>query len=222
MAEQIPFGPEAHEFVNNPEPRVPCVLLLDTSGSMSGKPITELNAGLVAYRDAVMADSTARKRVEVAIVTFGPVNLAVDFTTAENFTPPTLVADGNTPMGEAIIRGIDMVNARKQVYRQNGVDYYRPWVFLITDGAPDPTDDWRQAARLVREAEQANNLAFFAVGVENADMEVLKQIAVRPPQRLAGLGFRDLFLWLSKSQKAVSQSRVGESVPLPQVDWTSV
>ena len=37
--EQIPFA--ATEFAENPEPRCPCLLLLDTSGSMAGKPIAE-------------------------------------------------------------------------------------------------------------------------------------------------------------------------------------
>ena len=39
--EQIPFG--ASEFADNPEPRCPCLLLLDTSGSMDGRAINELN-----------------------------------------------------------------------------------------------------------------------------------------------------------------------------------
>ena len=46
--EQIPFG--AAEFADNPEPRCPCLLLLDTSVSMRGRPIDELNAGLIAFR----------------------------------------------------------------------------------------------------------------------------------------------------------------------------
>ena len=33
MADQLPFGADA-ELATNPEPRCPCVLLLDVSGSM--------------------------------------------------------------------------------------------------------------------------------------------------------------------------------------------
>jgi uncharacterized protein YegL len=40
----------------NPEPRCPCVLVLDTSGSMDGQPMNELNAGLQALRDALLKD----------------------------------------------------------------------------------------------------------------------------------------------------------------------
>ena len=39
------------EFAENPEPRCPCVLLLDTSGSMQGDPINALNQGLQAFKD---------------------------------------------------------------------------------------------------------------------------------------------------------------------------
>src|SRR5271163_2535984 len=115
MLEQIPFG--TNNFAENPEPRVPCVLLLDVSGSMAGAPIGELNAGLLTYKDELLADSLAAKRVEVAIVSFGgEVQTVCDFTTAESFTPPALLPNADTPMGAAIDRAIDMVAERKQVY----------------------------------------------------------------------------------------------------------
>jgi uncharacterized protein YegL len=219
VADQIPFG--TNDFAENPEPRVPCVLLLDTSGSMQGDPIRELNSGLVGYKDHLAADPLASKRVEVAVVTFGPVNVMVDFTTAEQFVPPQLEADGATPMGEAIVKAIEMVSARKQVYRQNGIAFYRPWIFMITDGAP--TDSWEEAARRVKEGEAAKALSFWAVGVEGADLDKLKKIATREPIKLKGLRFRDLFQWLSNSQQSVSRSTVGEPVPLPSpAGWAEI
>jgi uncharacterized protein YegL len=211
MIEQIPFGTDS--FAENPEPRVPCVLLLDVSSSMAGQAIAELNAGLGVYKEELVSDSLASKRVEVAVVSFGgEVNTLVDFTTAENFQPPVLEPYADTPMGAAINRAIEMVTDRKATYRENGIAFYRPWIFMITDGAP--TDEWRSAAERVKTGERDKAFSFFAVGVEGADLGVLGQIATREPLRLKGLRFRDLFQWLSNSQQSVSRSTPGDDVPL--------
>jgi uncharacterized protein YegL len=201
-------------LVENPEPRCPVVLLLDTSGSMQGQPIQELNEGLQSLKDSLMADSLAMKRVEVAIVTFGPVQTVQDFVSADALTPPTLTAKGDTPMGEAIRTGLEMLRARKEQYRASGIGYYRPWVFLITDGGP--TDRWQEAARQVHEGEARKSFMFFGVGVEGANFEVLKQIAppTREPLKLRGLAFRNLFEWLSTSLKSISQSKPDDQVKL--------
>ena len=208
--EQEPFN--AAEFAENPEPRCPCLLLLDTSASMHGEPINQLNEGLLSFKDELMADSMAAKRVEVAVVSFGPVLVESEFTTPDFFTPPRLRANGATPMGEAISWGLDMVDARKSVYRSQGISYYRPWIFLITDGSP--TDPWQDAASRVRTAERDRSLSFFAVGVQGADMAKLGKIATRTPLMLKGLQFHDLFSWLSNSMSSVSRSQPTDEISL--------
>jgi uncharacterized protein YegL len=209
--DQMPFG--GVSFAENPDPRCPCVLLLDTSRSMEGAPIAALNAGIKTYKDELAADSLAAKRVEVALVTFGgEITLVSDFGAAGEFRPPLLQPTGDTPMGGAIAKALEMLQARKQLYKQNGVQFYRPWLFLITDGAP--TDEWAAVAEKVKEGEAARAFAFFAVGVSGADFDILKQISVREPLKLDGLRFHDLFVWLSNSQRAVSHSKAGEETPL--------
>lgn len=243
MAEQAPFA--SVELATNPEPRCPCVLLIDVSGSMAevvgeagndlgynvqqdGKTyravsggstrIDKVNEGLRAYQADLASDSLAMQRVEVSVITFGAsVQTVNDFVTANLFTPPTLTASGETPMGAAILKAIDAVEERKRLYKQNGLHYYRPWIFFITDG--EPTDSWKEAAEKVREGERNKKFAFFTVGVEGANFDILKQISsAREPLHLKGYSFREMFQWLSQSQRSVSHSTPGQE---DQVKLTS-
>jgi len=221
--DQIPFN--GVEFAENPEPRCPCILVLDTSYSMDGAPIRQLNEGIISFKEELINDALASKRVEVAIIQFGPVRIVNDFISAGMFQPESLSTTGNTPMGEAIIEAIDVLKKRKDQYRQNGIAFFRPWIFLITDGAP--TDNrWLEAADIIKEGEKSKSFAFFAVGVQNADMEILSKISVRNPLKLKGLKFRELFQWLSNSMRSVSRSNPGDEVPLTNPTgpegWASV
>jgi len=145
--EQMPFT--ASRFAENPEPRCPCILLLDTSGSMSGEPLRQLNEGYAKFINELIDDPLAAKRVEVCVVNFGPVQMHQDFSTPDEIHPEDLTVTGDTPMGAAIEFALEELKARKTVYQEAGVSYYRPWVFLITDGAP--TDSWTRAAAAIRE-----------------------------------------------------------------------
>jgi len=217
--EQIPFGSD--NFADNPESRCPCMLLLDTSGSMNGMPIEQLNEGIRTLKEELEQDSLASKRVEIAMITFGPAKLQSDFQTVNNFNPPHLEASGDTPIGTAIQMGIDLVNKRKQVYKENGVGYYKPWIILITDGVP--TDNWLHVSELIKEGESKNAFAFFAIGVEGAIMAVLQKLSVRSPLKLKGLMFREFFLWLSSSMKMVSSKNPGTTIQmLPPSGWAEL
>ena len=216
---------EAVEFAENPEPRCPCVLLLDTSASMTGSPIQALNDGLETFRDNLITDDLAKKRVEVAIISFdNQVKIVQEFITADQFENPVLTAQGQTYMGTAINKALDMIATRKSEYRNNGITYYRPWVFLITDGEPQGESEKvvKEAADRIRQEEDNKHVAFFAVGVEGANMDRLGEIVQRTPLKLRGLDFREMFIWLSASMQQVSHSKVDEQVALPPPGWGTV
>ncbi len=213
------------KYAQNAEPRCACVLLLDTSWSMNGVPIDALNQGLQTFQQDLQEDSLARKRVEVAIITFGNggVRQTQDFVTAEAFYAPQLTPGGTTPMGEAINLGLDMIRDIKTTFKNNAIAYYRPWMFMITDGEPDP--GWQSAVQRLHNEAANKGVAFFAVGVENANMQILSQIATPtlPPVMLKGLNFKEMFRWLSDSMRRTSSTKVGDNVPLAAVDsWAMI
>jgi uncharacterized protein YegL len=210
----------AVEFADNPEPRCPCVLVLDTSGSMAGEPVAQLNEALCQFVREVSADILAAKRLELAVVSCGgDVRVAHDFTTVNQFVPPILMAGGDTPLGSAIERGLDLIETRKRNYRLGGVSYYRPWLIVLTDGAP--TDEMSQAARRLNEAEAAKSLVAFCFGTDTFDKSKMTKVFPRTPMMMRGARYREFFQWLSASMASVSHSRPGDRLQLqkPSDDW---
>jgi len=221
LSNKTSFG-DRIEFASNPEPRCPCVLLLDTSHSMAGERIEALSAGVETLAADIVKDAVASRRVELAVVTFGgEVRVARDFVGVSEFKPPVLEADGNTPMAAAIDRALHLIEDRKKRYKQIGVSYYRPWVFMITDGQPEGESEEAIArtAQRLHAAEDAQSVAFFAVAVEGANVKRLSQIVKRTPLELEGLNFGELFLWVSASMQSISSSQPGEHVKLPPIGW---
>ncbi|MEI6195361.1 MAG: VWA domain-containing protein [Verrucomicrobiota bacterium] len=220
----------AVEFADNPEPRCPCVLLLDTSSSMEGEKLRALQDGLRAFKEDLIKDNLAAKRVEVAVIEFNStVSVIQDFVTADEFRVPTLSAGGLTHMGSGINMALDMVKTRKAQYKSNGISYYRPWIFMITDGEPQGESDTivQQAARRVKTDEETKKVAFFAVGVGEANMTRLSEIiSVRQPVLLRGLNFVEMFIWLSRSTQLVSHSQVDKQettqLALPPPGWINI
>ena len=210
-----------NDMVDNPSPRVPVCLCLDTSGSMSGMPIEELNEGVRLFYEAIQADDSSLYSAEISIVTFGgDAECRAEFSTLEGKAAPRFGAQGGTPMGEAVNMALDMLEARKATYRQHGVDYYQPWLVLMTDGAPNGSDaELQRAINRTREMIGNRKLTIFSIGIgEDADMHVLAQCSPkRTPLKLQGLKFREFFEWLSQSVSKTSESIPGESVPLDSV-----
>lgn len=209
------------DLIENPSARIPVCLCLDVSGSMSGAPIDELNKGVKLFYDAIREDELACYAAEIGVVTFGEKGgeaaCRADFAGVHlTPEPPVLEAHGSTPLGEGVNMALDMLETRKQEYRAKGVDYYQPWLVLMTDGYPngDPAALERAVARTAELARKKNLTVFpLAIG-PNADTEVLARFAgENGVMRLNGLNFRDFFSWLSRSVAAVSVSMPGEFVP---------
>jgi len=216
---------ESHDdLIDNPTPRCPVALVLDTSGSMSGEPIEQLNAGVQLFIDEVKRDDLARWSVDLAVYTAGGSAQCIQsFIGVEQIAGVAwLSAGGGTPLGPATRMALDDLEARKKAYRNAGVPYYQPWLVLISDGAPD--HGWQDAAQRAAALSAQRKLVSLPIGVQGADMEVLSQFSNRPAVALDGLKFRELFLWLSASMARVSASASSDaSVQLPSIDsWGSI
>ena len=247
------------DLVNNPTPRVPVCLCLDTSFSMTrvveGKvektgrtvvkdgvewdvvtggisAITKLNEGVKAFYKALSEDEVAKYAAEVCIVTFGgeAPSLVMDFANISRQPVwPTLEADGETPMGEAVNLALDCLEKRKKEYQDKGVDYYQPWLVLMTDGAPTGSDpeQLENAIERTRELIANKKLTIFPIGIGNkADMDTLERFSpTRKPLHIKETKFPIFFEWLSQSVSITSKSMPGERIQLDESkikDWAEL
>ncbi len=208
------------DLVNNPTTRLPVCFCLDVSGSMSGEPIEELNRGVREFYQAIKDDEMALYSAEVCIVTFGGNDAVVlqDFASLTlSPQPPVLRAEGGTPMGEAVNKALDLLEQRKQEYKDVGVDYYQPWLVLMTDGYPNGSkaELERSIGRTV-DLINTKKLTIFPISIgDEADMNILARYSPKwSVLKLQGLKFREFFQWLSKSVSKTSVSSPGEKIDL--------
>ena len=220
------------DLVDNPAARLPVTLLLDTSGSMlTDNRIGELNNGIDLFFNSILEDEVTRYSVELSIITFGRVVTKVlDFANIERQVPdfqksmPIEVnspMDG-TPMGEAVELSIKILNERKNEYKNAGIEYYQPWLVLMTDG--QPTDNISNAAILTSSMVESGKLSFFpiAIGAGANLVELSRFSPKRPPLRLRGLNFREFFEWLKESARSTSQSTPGQTNATPPIGWATL
>src|SRR5699024_1136949 len=121
-----------------------------------------------------------KRRAEISVVEYGTeVTPPTEFTTVENLVLPTLTPSGRTSTGAAVNAALDSIQDRKKQYRENGIQYFRPIVLLISDGLA--TDDIKEAAKRVKEMEGKKQVLFFAVGIAGADLDQLSEFSDARP-----------------------------------------
>lgn len=213
-------------LAENTSQRLPCVVVLDGSTSMANdNAIGALNDGLKLLEQDLKADDVARQRVRILLLRVGApqdVEIVTDWTDAIDFEAPEIEANGTTPLGAGVRRALDEIEAEKGRYRDQGIPYNRPWLFVLTDG--EPTDpDWEQAADECRHAEERGRVSVFCIGVGKANLGKLGRFSPRQPLALKGLAFREFFLWLSRSARAGSQTAPSENIQMAAPsDWAVV
>ena len=210
---------DASDLIENPSTRLPICLCLDVSGSMVGEAIQELNEGVKVFFEALKEDEVALYAADLSIVTFdSQVKVIQEFSSlADAEESPVFEVGDMTYMGEAVNTVLDLLEKRKEEYQANGVDYYQPWLVLMTDGSPNG-DEAKLGTAISRTTELIKNrkLTTFPIGIgEFADLASLEKFSPnRKPLRLQGLKFKEFFSWLSQSVAVTSQSMPGTSVPL--------
>lgn len=205
------------EFTSSEARPLPVILLADVSGSMSveGK-IEALNSSVREMLTTFAATDDLRAEIHVAIITFGGkacIHSPLQPARAVNWQD--LVADGGTPMGQAMTLAANLIDDKDKIPGRA----YRPTVVLISDG--QPTDSWQDGLeRMTKQgrAQKADRMALAIGGDADTDMlrrflnDEKKQVFVAADARR----IKDFFQFVTMSVTARSRSADPNDVPKMQ------
>lgn len=197
--------------------KLPVVLLLDVSGSMSGEKIEELYDSVIAMVDAFVNERVKETVIDVAIITFGEqVNLHTPYTSVEDLQRRGVSrfhADGNTPMGVALTMAKDMIDDKATTPS----NVYRPAVVLVSDGQPN--DSWRGPLDSFIKNGRSAKSQRFAIAIGNdADRGVLEMFTGDPSLVFMAEGAKDISACFKKVSMSVSSrasSQNPNAIPTP-------
>ena len=216
------------------EPRpLPIFVLADTSGSMNGDKISELNLALREMLNALNNADDIRGKFQLSVITFGgDVKILQPLADVSGITLSELTASGNTPMGQTFEIVKDMIEDREIVSSRA----YTPTIVLISDGLPTDCSeemyrkknyfDWEPLKEL-HSGERSSKCQRLALGIgEDADVEMLKTFIDNPEipviKTRDASGITKFFKWVTMSTVArmtsVNPNETNVVAPLFDID----
>lgn len=189
--------------------RVPICLVLDRSGSMVEcdgsdlSKIQELNNNMKNFLDYVRGNAKASRICDICIISFGgvdEVDVVNGYSNIKDLKCKPLVPYGRTPLGAAVTKAMDLLKLRRNYYRNNDIEHYKPIMLIMTDGMP--TDNYMAAASEFSRMVQNREIKVFPVGIgKNFNKDVLRKFSplVEPKTIVSADNFAKLFKLLSAS-----------------------
>jgi uncharacterized protein YegL len=114
---------------------------------------------------------------------------------------PELTANSSSKivkLVDGVRESIKKIAEQKFFYKRNCLNYYRPSIILISSGEPDSDQDINGLAKEIKNGEDQKRFIFFAFGVQDANMNMLKSICNKyQAEKLKGKNFTGFFNWLS-------------------------
>lgn len=199
--------------------QLPVYLLVDTSGSMRGEPITSVNVGLECMISSLRSDPFALESVKMAIITFDrDVKKILPLTPLEDLQLPQITTpdSGPTHTGAALRVLCESVDNDVRLSTPDRKGDWMPLLFLMTDGKPSDTQLYNGMVKEVKKRHFGSIVA-CAAG-PTAKTEPLKKLTdnVYSLDTVDSSAFTKFFKWVSASI-TVGNKSIGatENIILP-------
>lgn len=187
---------------------MPVAIVCDTSGSMSGTPIQNVNLSVNRFTADVCKDPKAARLVDVAVLSFNEEPTVVQgFRPITELQPVQFTAEGGTNIPAALDMAINKLRERCRLYEENGIEIKMPYIILITDGYGG---DVTEIAQIIKKRTADKKMQLWVLAVKGYDKETVAKLTdgkrVFELVDEAGYDFTDFFDFMAISIKAVSTS----------------
>lgn len=164
----------------------PFYLCLDTSASMAGDPIDNVNRQLPLLRASVGEDPAVAEVIRFGLITFSDVARTVlplcDLSMVSEL--PAVAAQGRTSYAAAFDHLRQVIENDYHASRAGGDRWYRPAVVFISDGRPtDDEERWKGAHRRLTDPGWKRHPNVLSFGFGDADPAVLALVSESKPNR---------------------------------------
>ena len=203
--------------------RIPICLVVDTSGSMAYKDnigvsrIDRLAKGILKFYKDVRSDLFLSSAADIALIGYNSEAYEISGF-SQQFSEDDELAfkvGGAGNLGLGVNAALDRLEKRKELYRENYVDYYQPWIIILSDGKPTgkgAASDLKAAQARTIELETNRRLVVIPVMISGDMSDQKHEMYARQgynhlrgfsrrnnPQQIYDIQFMDFFEWLSKS-----------------------
>ena len=200
-----------------------CVFVIDT---FSLKTIDEVTLGIQRILSEFESDEAFRERVEVSFITYESLSDEIRIVQepvpiSQADIPSLVVTTDDTSLTRALYMAMDVVEKQVTWYKNVGIPYYLPCIFLISNGMSLFSCNIDEIANRIKQDTSNKKYVFLPIYTEDAEVPLLQEIESDVPiTALDSLNITDCFKWLSSSMGEVCSSN---SVSLTEnCDWMEV
>jgi len=228
----------------NSSVRLPICMCLDTSYSMGGfkegiekasdymgnEPIQYLKNAVLNFLNEIYKIKET-DNIETSIITFNSeVEVLFDFGSTKiqksDFNDINeIIAEGVTLTSDAIDVALHVIEERKNIYRNQRIDYFQPWIVLFTDGIPcngdDNNDDEEfktlKKIKTLQNMAEKEQLVLIPIAIGN-DIKTDFMEKIRSDKAYVRIdetnqnGFQEFFEYLKKSSETPDIDPLSKSV----------
>ena len=196
-----------------------CVFVIDTYKSTDVNVKDEIPSSIKKILEDLEYDAISRGRIEVAFISSDWLSdeiriLQEPIPIFQAVLPPLKATTDDSSLPKALNLAMELIKTRKTWYKTVGNPYYRPWIFLISNGQGFLSCNITSISEKIKRDTINNKYSFLLTYTKDAEIRLLREFESDIPRTaLASLNIMYYFKWLENSL-----SDVCSSVPVNMVD----